>query len=151
LSGVAGDSTYERVPPSLLVERNGKLEPDDFRGEQALFFKLRNKRLVILSGCAHSGIVNTPRQAQKSSGIEKVHAILGGFHLINAKPAIIRNTVAEIQAMKPDFIAPNHCTGFEAVVAFSKNMPNEFILNTAGTQYGFGYTGRRRDEGRKEK
>jgi 7,8-dihydropterin-6-yl-methyl-4-(beta-D-ribofuranosyl)aminobenzene 5'-phosphate synthase len=128
---------YESVPPSLLVERDGKLESDDFRGEQALFFNLRGKGLVVLSGCAHAGIVNTVKQAQKISGIEKVHAIVGGFHLINAKPEVIQNTVADIEAIRPDFIAPTHCTGFEAVVAFSSAMPEEFILNTAGTQYTF--------------
>lgn len=130
-------TAYERVPPSLLVERDGKIQPDDFRGEQALFFNIRGKGLVVLSGCAHAGIVNTIRQAQRVSGIEKVHAILGGFHLINAKPEIIQNTITDIKEIGPDFVAPAHCTGFEAVVAFSGAMPEQFILNTAGTQYTF--------------
>jgi 7,8-dihydropterin-6-yl-methyl-4-(beta-D-ribofuranosyl)aminobenzene 5'-phosphate synthase len=128
---------YENVSPGLLVERNGKLEVDDFRGEQALFFNVKHKGLVVLSGCAHAGIVNTVKQAQKAAGVEKIHAILGGFHLINAKPEVIDATVRGIKAMRPDFIAPAHCTGFEALVAFSRAMPEEFILNTAGTQYTF--------------
>jgi 7,8-dihydropterin-6-yl-methyl-4-(beta-D-ribofuranosyl)aminobenzene 5'-phosphate synthase len=128
---------YERVPSSLLVERDNKIGSDDFRGEQAIFFSVRGKGLVVLSGCAHAGIVNTIRQAQRVSGIEKVHAILGGFHLINAKPEIIQNTITDIKEIGPDFVAPAHCTGFEAVVAFSRAMPEEFILNTAGTQYTF--------------
>jgi 7,8-dihydropterin-6-yl-methyl-4-(beta-D-ribofuranosyl)aminobenzene 5'-phosphate synthase len=128
---------YENAPPSLLVERDGKIGADDFRGEQALFFNLKGKGLVVLSGCAHAGIVNTVKQAQKVSGVEKVHAILGGFHLINAKPEIIQNTITDIKEIGPDFVAPAHCTGFEAVVAFSKAMPEAFILNTAGTQYTF--------------
>ncbi len=128
---------YESVPPSLLVERDHQIGSDDFRGEQAIFFSVRGKGLVVLSGCAHAGIVNTIKQAQKVAGTEKVHAILGGFHLINAKPEIIQNTVADIKAIGPDFIAPAHCTGFEAIVAFSQAMPEEFILNTAGTQYTF--------------
>jgi 7,8-dihydropterin-6-yl-methyl-4-(beta-D-ribofuranosyl)aminobenzene 5'-phosphate synthase len=128
---------YERVPPGLLVERDGKIEPDDFRGEQALFFSIAGKGLVVLSGCAHAGIVNTVKWAQRVSGTEKVHAVLGGFHLINAKPEIVQNTVADIKEIGPDFIAPAHCTGFEAIVAFSQAMPREFILNTAGTRYTF--------------
>ena len=92
---------------------------------------------MVLSGCAHCGIVNTIKQAQKNAGIEKIHAIMGGFHLINVKSELIGSTVADIKAMKPDYIVPTHCTGFEAIVAFSKEMPNEFILNTAGTQYTF--------------
>ena len=130
-------TTYEKVPPSLLVKRADKPEPDDFRGEQALFFNLKGKGLVVLSGCAHSGIVNTVRQAQKVAGIQKIHAVMGGFHLINAKPEVIQQTVADIKAIKPDYIAPTHCTGFEAIVAFGQAMPGEFSLNTAGTQYTF--------------
>lgn len=130
-------TTYEKVPPSLLIKRGEKPEPDDFRGEQAFFFNIKGKGLVVLSGCAHCGIVNTVKQAQKVSGVQKLHAVLGGFHLINAKPEIIGQTVADIKALKPDYIVPTHCTGFEAIVAFRQEMPNEFIINTAGTQYNF--------------
>jgi len=130
-------TAYEKVPPSLLIKRGEKPEPDDFRGEQALFFNVKGKGLVVLSGCAHVGIVNTAKQAQKVAGTDKIHAVMGGFHLIGAKPEVIQNTIADIKAMKPDYIAPTHCTGFEAIVAFSKEMPKEFILNTAGTQYTF--------------
>ncbi|MBI4963677.1 MAG: MBL fold metallo-hydrolase [Desulfomonile tiedjei] len=131
-------TTYEKVPPSLLIKRGEKPEPDDFRGEQALFFNVKGKGLVVLSGCAHAGIVNTVKHAQKIAGTEKVHAVMGGFHLINAKPEIIQNTVADIKALKPDYIVPTHCTGFEAIMTFAKEMPAEFNLNTAGTQYTFG-------------
>ena len=130
-------TAYEKVPQALLIKRGEKLEHDTFPGEQALFFKVKGKGLVVLSGCAHAGIVNTVKQAQKSAGTDKVHAIMGGFHLINAKPEIIQSTVADIKAMKPDLIVPAHCTGFEAIVAFSQEMPGEFVLNTAGTQYSF--------------
>jgi 7,8-dihydropterin-6-yl-methyl-4-(beta-D-ribofuranosyl)aminobenzene 5'-phosphate synthase len=130
-------TAYESVAPGLLVERNGKIQLDDFRGEQALFFDIKGKGLVVLSGCAHAGIVNTIKQAQKVAGTEKVHAILGGFHLTGAKPEIIQKTVSDIKGIGPDFLAPAHCTGFEAMVAFSQAMPKEFILNTAGTQYTF--------------
>jgi 7,8-dihydropterin-6-yl-methyl-4-(beta-D-ribofuranosyl)aminobenzene 5'-phosphate synthase len=130
-------TTYEQVPPSLLIKRGEKPEPDDFRGEQAFFFNLRGKGLVVLSGCAHAGIVNTVKQAQKVSGIEKIHAVLGGFHLINAKPEIIQRTVADIKSLKPEYVVPTHCTGFEAIVAFKQEMPSEFIINTAGTQFTF--------------
>jgi 7,8-dihydropterin-6-yl-methyl-4-(beta-D-ribofuranosyl)aminobenzene 5'-phosphate synthase len=130
-------TAYEKVPPSLLVKRGEKPEPDDFRGEQAFFFNLKGKGLVVLSGCAHVGIVNTVKQAQKVSGVQKIHAVMGGFHLINAKPEIIQRTIGDIKEMRPEYIVPTHCTGFEAITAFAKEMPNEFILNTAGTQYTF--------------
>jgi 7,8-dihydropterin-6-yl-methyl-4-(beta-D-ribofuranosyl)aminobenzene 5'-phosphate synthase len=130
-------TAYEKVPPTMQIKRGEKLEPDDFRGEQALFFNVKGKGLVVISGCAHAGIVNTVKQTQKNAGTEKIHAIMGGFHLINAKPELIQSTVADIKAMKPDHIVPTHCTGFEAMVAFSREMPNEFVMNTAGTKYTF--------------
>lgn len=128
---------YEIIQPNLFVERDGRIEADDFRGEQALFFILRSKGLVVLSGCAHTGIVNTVRQAQRIAGIDQVHAILGGFHLINACPKTIGSTVGDIKSIGPDYIAPAHCTGFEAITSFSRAMPGEFILSTAGTRYTF--------------
>ncbi len=130
-------TAYEKVPQTFLIKRGDNLEPDTFPGEQALFFKVKGKGLVVLSGCAHAGIVNTVRQAQKCAGTDQLHAIMGGFHLINAKPEIIQSTVADIKAMQPDIIVPAHCTGFEATVAFSREMPGAFVLNTAGTQYTF--------------
>jgi len=131
-------TAYEKPSPTTTIQRGEKQEQDDFRGEQALFFNVKGKGLVVLSGCAHTGIVNAVRQAQKISGTEKVHAIIGGFHLINAKPERIQSTVADIKAMKPDHIVPAHCTGFEAVMAFNKEMPDAFTLNTTGTKYTFG-------------
>lgn len=130
-------TAYEKVPPTLLIKRGEKPEPDDFRGEQGLFFNVKGKGLVVISGCAHAGIVNTVKHARKIAGTDKVHAVMGGFHLINAKPEVIQNTVADIKAMKPDYVVPAHCSGFEAMVAFAKEMPNEFTINTAGTRYTF--------------
>jgi 7,8-dihydropterin-6-yl-methyl-4-(beta-D-ribofuranosyl)aminobenzene 5'-phosphate synthase len=131
-------TAYEKGSAATLIQRGEKTERDDFRGEQGLFFNVKGKGLVVLSGCAHAGIVNTVRQAQKGSGVEKVHAIMGGCHLINAKPEVIQSTVADLKAMQPEQIVPTHCAGFEAIVAFSREMPEAFTLNTAGTRFTFG-------------
>jgi 7,8-dihydropterin-6-yl-methyl-4-(beta-D-ribofuranosyl)aminobenzene 5'-phosphate synthase len=130
-------TSYEKVSKSYQIKRGEKIEHDTFPGEQAVFFNVKGEGLVVLSGCSHVGIVNTVRQAQKVSGTDKIHAIMGGLHLINADPVIIEKTVSDIKAMKPDYVVPTHCTGFEAIFAFSKEMPKEFILNTAGTKYTF--------------
>ena len=138
ISGDIERSTpYETPIPNLLVKKEGRLVPDDFGGEQALFFNVKGKGLVIISGCAHAGIVNTVKHIKSITGLEKVHAIMGGFHLINASQEKISNTIADIQSVNPDIIAPLHCTGFEAVTAFMEAMPDVFFLNTAGTKYIF--------------
>jgi len=128
---------YEKGPPWALIKKGDNLEQDNFIGEQAVVLNLKGKGLVVLSGCAHVGIVNTVKHAQRITGVGRVHAIMGGFHLTGAKEEIIQRTVADIKIMAPDYIMPIHCTGFEAIVAFAKEMPDQFILNTAGTKYIF--------------
>ena len=95
----------------------------------------KGKGLVVLTACAHRGVVNTVRHAQKMTGIDKVHAIIGGFHLTGASPELIEKTIADVKALRPDYVVPTHCTGFEAMTAFARAMPEQFILNTAGTRY----------------
>ncbi len=130
-------TAYEKGSPGSLVKRGDKLERDSFPGEQGMFFLVRGKGLVVISGCAHAGIVNTVLQARKTVGDVHLHAVIGGTHLANAKPELIQSTVGDVKALKPDLVVPAHCTGFEAVVAMSREMPNEFLVNTAGTQFTF--------------
>jgi 7,8-dihydropterin-6-yl-methyl-4-(beta-D-ribofuranosyl)aminobenzene 5'-phosphate synthase len=131
-------TAYEKGSPILLVKKGDNLERDYFVGEQSLMFNVKGKGLVVLSSCAHSGIVNTVKQAQKVSGIDKVHAVMGGFHLTGAKPEVIQQTIADIKAVTPEYIVPMHCSGFEAITGFSRAMPDQFIINVAGTRYTFG-------------
>jgi 7,8-dihydropterin-6-yl-methyl-4-(beta-D-ribofuranosyl)aminobenzene 5'-phosphate synthase len=128
---------YEKGSPILLIKRGEKVERDSFTGEQSLVFNVKGKGLVVVSSCAHAGIVNTVKHAQKMAGIEKVHAVIGGFHLSGAKPDVIQRTIADIKAIAPEYIVPMHCTGFEAITGFQREMPGQFIINTAGTRYIF--------------
>jgi len=59
------------------------------------------------------------------------------LHLVNAQPEVIQRTINDIKSLKPDYVVPTQCTGFEAVVSFWREMPNEFNLNTAGKKYTF--------------
>jgi 7,8-dihydropterin-6-yl-methyl-4-(beta-D-ribofuranosyl)aminobenzene 5'-phosphate synthase len=129
---------YEHVPAHLLIERGVELQHDQFEGELAVAFVVKGKGLVVLSGCAHAGIVNTIRHCQKLTGVDRLHAVIGGFHLIDSSWDAIELTIAEIKAMSPDWIVPTHCTGFEATYRFRQEMAESFILNTAGTKYVFG-------------
>jgi 7,8-dihydropterin-6-yl-methyl-4-(beta-D-ribofuranosyl)aminobenzene 5'-phosphate synthase len=128
---------YELGSPSLIIQRGGAFEQDYFPGEQAVACNVKGKGLVILSGCAHAGIVNTVKHVQNMTGIEKVHAVIGGFHLIHAAPETIEKTVSDLKHIAPDYIIPAHCTGFEALEHLAAAMPAQFILNTAGTRYMF--------------
>jgi 7,8-dihydropterin-6-yl-methyl-4-(beta-D-ribofuranosyl)aminobenzene 5'-phosphate synthase len=128
---------YEKGSPLLLIKRGERLENDLFQGEQSLVFNVKGRGLVVLSSCAHAGIINTVRQARKISGVEKLHAVLGGFHLTGAPAEKIQKTVADMKALNPDYIVPMHCTGWQAIMAFQQAMPQQFVLNMAGTKYVF--------------
>jgi 7,8-dihydropterin-6-yl-methyl-4-(beta-D-ribofuranosyl)aminobenzene 5'-phosphate synthase len=128
---------YEKGQPPLVIKQGDHYIQDFFVGEQSIVMNLKGKGLIVLSGCAHRGIVNAVKQAQMISGIEKVHAVIGGFHLTGSKPEIIQKTIADIKALSPEYIVPTHCTGFQAITAFSKDMPEQFILSTVGTHFNF--------------
>ena len=128
---------YEKISPAFVAKRGDKFEQEYFIGEQAVVLNAKGKGLIVLSGCAHTGIVNAVKHAQKMTGVEKVHAVIGGFHLTGAKPELIQRTIDDIKVIAPDYIVPTHCTGYEAITAFAKQMPDQFIINTAGTRYTF--------------
>jgi len=99
---------------------------------------LKGEGLVILSGCAHAGIINTITYAREITGIDKIHAVMGGFHLSGAifEP-IIQRTTEELKKLAPRYVIPCHCTGRKAVINIEKEMPEQFILNMSGTKLTF--------------
>jgi len=113
------------------VEQPDPLTLDD----QSLVVALRGKGLVIISGCAHAGIVNTVRYARELAGAEKVHGIIGGFHLGGPLfESIIDPTVAAIEEFDPDFLLPTHCTGWKAIHELARRMPEAYVQNSVGTR-----------------
>ena len=105
---------YEKVEDFWTVE-NETFKEDLMPDDQALAINVEGKGLVVLSGCAHSGIINTIRAVQKVTGVSKVGAILGGFHLVGADDKRIQLTVEELLKTNPEVIGPCHCTGSKAV------------------------------------
>jgi 7,8-dihydropterin-6-yl-methyl-4-(beta-D-ribofuranosyl)aminobenzene 5'-phosphate synthase len=122
----------------LPAEMAGKRVPDEHIHEHATCFNLRDKGLVVISSCGHVGIVNSVRQAQEVSGIDKVHAVVGGFHLGPAQPEYLRQVVAEIKALRPDVVVPMHCSGLNFVQEARAQMPDKVLVTTTGTRIIFG-------------
>lgn len=128
---------FEQSSPGIMIEREGVLEQDGFNDELSMVFNVNGKGLVVLTACAHAGIINIIRQAVEVTGIRKVHAVLGGFHLIGAEPQKIMHTIAEMKKFEPDIVVPMHCSGFEAVKAFSSEMKKEFRIYSTGSRFIF--------------
>jgi hypothetical protein len=79
---------------------------------------------VIVSSCGHSGIINTINYAKKLVGVEKIHAVLGGFHLSGSlHEETIAPTVGALHEAAPDFVVPCHCTGWKAINTIIQYMP----------------------------
>jgi len=117
----------------------GGWQPDPLiLDDQALVMNVRDKGLVVLTGCGHAGIVNIVRYAKKLTGVNDVYAVLGGYHLNGPifEPRIEATTQA-LAALNPQHIVPAHCTGFKAVHALAASMPDAFIQNSVGTRFEF--------------
>jgi 7,8-dihydropterin-6-yl-methyl-4-(beta-D-ribofuranosyl)aminobenzene 5'-phosphate synthase len=84
------------------------------------------------------GIVNSVRQAQEVSGVTKVHAVVGGFHLGPAPKDYLDTVVAEIKKLDPDVVVPMHCSGANFVQATREQMPDNLIVTTTGSLLTFG-------------
>ena len=131
-------SFEEAGTPSSMAYREGDTFARDYLDDdQSIVINVKDKGLVILTGCAHAGVVNTVNYAREISGEEKIWAILGGFHLAAAKEEDIQRTIDEVAALAPAMIAPSHCTGFKAISQFSEQMPDQFVLGVVGTRYLF--------------
>jgi 7,8-dihydropterin-6-yl-methyl-4-(beta-D-ribofuranosyl)aminobenzene 5'-phosphate synthase len=74
----------------------------------------------------------------KVSGVDKVHAIVGGFHLFPADDAYLKQTVAELKALNPDVLIPMHCSGPGLLTALRSLMPDQLVPSTTGTEFTFG-------------
>ena len=106
--------------------------------DQALVMNVRNKGLIILTGCGHAGIINTIKFAKKVTGIEKIHCVIGGFHLSGQDyEDSIPLTLAELTKVDPRYIVPCHCTGWKATNKIIDMMPEKFIQSSVGSTFLF--------------
>lgn len=104
--------------------------------DQALVMHVKDKGLVILTGCGHAGAINTIRQAQELTGVQKVYALIGGLHLTGALfEPIIPPTIAALKELNPALIVPSHCTGWKATHALAHELPDAFVPNSVGTRF----------------
>ena len=136
--GVPRESFETAGTPKIFAYRDQEGFHRDFVDDDlAIVANVKGKGLVIIAGCAHSGIINTINHAKAFTGVDQVYGIIGGFHLISSTPEEIQKTVDEVKALSPHIIVPTHCTGFPAIVQFATQMPEQFVLGVVGTTYSF--------------
>lgn len=114
---------------------DGGWEPDPWIwDDQNVVVNVRDKGLVVVSGCSHAGAINVLRNAQRLTGESRIAGFIGGFHLTGALfEPIIPTTVAEITELGVERLVPAHCTGWRATHELARALPDAFVQPSVGT------------------
>jgi 7,8-dihydropterin-6-yl-methyl-4-(beta-D-ribofuranosyl)aminobenzene 5'-phosphate synthase len=128
---------YETGMPLHEAYRDGSWQPDPLiHDDQAVVVHVRDKGLAVLTGCGHAGIVNIVAHAKRLTGVDRVCAVLGGFHLSGpAFEPVIAPTVAALTAEAPDLLVPAHCTGWAAQLALANALPEAYLPSAVGSRF----------------
>lgn len=112
--------------------------PDDGEHELATCYAVKGLGLVVIASCSHRGVINSIRRAQAISGITRVHAIVGGFHLVRPRTEEeARRTVTELATIDPGYIIPMHCTGELFISEAMRVFPNKIVRPYVGSTFTF--------------
>jgi 7,8-dihydropterin-6-yl-methyl-4-(beta-D-ribofuranosyl)aminobenzene 5'-phosphate synthase len=132
----------EKMPAE---KKTGGYIPDDFEHELATIYNVKDRGLVVLTSCSHRGVINTVRQAMAASGVSKVHAVLGGFHVV---PPLgddyIHKTIEEFREIDPDYLIVGHCTGDRFYDLAREALGDKVIHSAVGTRFVFGASARQK-------
>ena len=124
---------FETIDPGMYVKDGEALVPDPLADDQALFTKTE-EGLVVVLGCGHRGVINTLRHAQNVTGVETIHTVVGGTHLLRSSEAQLEQTIAELMSLGVQRLGISHCTGNAAAVRLAQGFGGDFFFNNAGTQ-----------------
>jgi 7,8-dihydropterin-6-yl-methyl-4-(beta-D-ribofuranosyl)aminobenzene 5'-phosphate synthase len=127
------------LAPTHQALRDGEWRPDQLvLDDQALVANVKGKGLVVVTGCGHAGVINTLRYVQKLTGCDRLHAVIGGFHLSGPRfEPLIGPTCDAFAELEPDFLVPAHCTGWKATHALAARFPGGFLQSAVGTRFEF--------------
>lgn len=145
-SGYIERTSFEEVTGGSLVvddhfteaERAGNLVKDTHPDEHATCYIVKGRGLVVISSCGHTGIINTVKSAMAAANVDKVHAVIGGFHLGTAPVEYLQHTLQALAAINPDVILPMHCTGERFIDMLRSHMPGNVVFSNVGSRFTFG-------------
>jgi 7,8-dihydropterin-6-yl-methyl-4-(beta-D-ribofuranosyl)aminobenzene 5'-phosphate synthase len=120
------------------AERQGELVRDQHPDEHATCYIVKGRGLVVISSCGHAGIINTMRSAMAAANVDKVHAVLGGFHLGTSPQEYLQHTLEELERINPDVVVPMHCTGEPFIAMLRERMPDKVVYANVASRYTFG-------------
>jgi len=115
-----------------LIKEDTGLKPDELLDDQAIVINTK-QGLVVITGCAHRGIINTLYHAQQITNVKEIHAVIGGAHLVDASEERIRLTIAALRELNIQKLGLCHCTGLPAITLIAHEFGDSFLFNNAGT------------------
>ncbi|ODA40512.1 MBL fold metallo-hydrolase [Desulfosporosinus sp. BG] len=137
LSGeIPRETAFERLDNRLVEMKGGQIVQDTLPDDFSLFYKT-DQGLVILLGCAHSGLVNIVEHAKRLTGENKIRAIMGGTHLGPATQDQQQQTIDYLKGLDLACLAPNHCTGLAMLSKLAAEFPGVFVWAAAGNTLEF--------------
>jgi 7,8-dihydropterin-6-yl-methyl-4-(beta-D-ribofuranosyl)aminobenzene 5'-phosphate synthase len=123
-------------PPHQAWDGHGWQHDPTVIDDQALVISVRGRGLVVITGCGHAGVINIIRHAMRLTGVSRLLAVIGGFHLSGpAFEPVITPTAAALTELAPELIAPGHCTGWRAQHALAASLPDAWVQASVGTTY----------------
>lgn len=130
---------FEPGFPIQYRRRGHDWEPDYMVwDDQGVIVEVKDKGLVVMSSCSHSGVINVLWNARRLTGNQKLHAFVGGCHLTGTiMEPVIPRTLKEMSALTLDYIVPGHCTGWKATHQLAALYPSAFIQSSVGTTLRF--------------
>lgn len=121
---------------SLWMVSDGKLVPDQTPDDQAVCINIADVGLLVLTGCAHAGVISSALRCMEVVGSDRLYGVMGGFHLgfpgVSEERAEL--TVEKFKELKPTLLCAMHCTGIHAVSLFYREMRSQFLKPSTGTQ-----------------
>jgi 7,8-dihydropterin-6-yl-methyl-4-(beta-D-ribofuranosyl)aminobenzene 5'-phosphate synthase len=134
---VTRDDRFVPKTPHLYCDGASGRQVDPFLDDQALVLRSEHG-LIVVSGCAHAGIINHCRAALRLAGDERLCAVVGGFHLVGGAPQLVQLSIETLGDLGAGAIYPGHCTGEAATRALARAFPGRCLPYAAGTVLRFG-------------
>ena len=131
---VPRNTPFEKSDPRLFAKLNGDWVTDQFLDDQSLVVDTP-KGLVIIFGCAHSGMINTINHVMEKTGKEKIYALLGGTHLQFLTPEQLEESIDAIKKLGVEHIGVSHCTGMKATIRLAQEFGEGFFYGHVGAVF----------------
>jgi len=124
---------YEDIDPNLYIKVDGELIPDPLLDDRALIVKT-NVGLVVILGCSHRGVINTLHHAREVTGMEAIHTVVGGTHLVSASEERVLLTAAALKEFGVQRVGVSHCTGLPKAALLARELGDVFFYNNTATR-----------------